>query len=271
MSSSAVPSVLAPSLRALAEAAPPVAVPAEGGTIDQDSEWFLVKYEGAWRELRLHDYPDIYSIEGLYEKVVYDLLRCRSPEVIRDELVSAVKKAGGDPSGLTVLDLGAGNGIMAERLKEAGIAEGEDGAFIGADLIPEAAEAAERDRPGIYDEYVVGDITDLPAQEQAKLASVEPDVLTCVAALGFGDIPPEAFIAGFEKVRVGGWVAFCIRDRFVDADDGSGFSRLIDHLIRDGVIEVVSTRRYVHRVAFSGEPIEYVAYIARKCDEQRRF
>lgn len=264
MSPSAALSDLAPSLHALAESAPPVAVPAEGRTISQDSEWFLVKYEGVWRELRLHDYPDIYSIRGLYEKIVYDVLQCRSPEVIRDELIGAVNETGGDPSGLTVLDLGAGNGIMAEELKDAGVGAGDAGGFIGADLIPEAAEAAERDRPGVYDDYIVGDITDLPGKERTKLESVEPDVLTCVAALGFGDIPPEAFLAGFDQVREGGWVAFCIKDAFVSEADKSGFARLIDEMIDKGTIEVVSTRKYVHRVAFSGEELRYVAYIARK-------
>ncbi len=264
MSSSPVQSDLAPSLRALAESAPPVAVPADSRTLEQNSEWFLVKYDGAWRELRLHDYPDIYSIQGLYEKIVYDVLRCRSPEVIRDQLVAAFKKAGGDPSGLTVLDLGAGNGIMAEQLLDAGVGDGAAGGFIGADLIPEAAEAAERDRPGLYDAYAVGDITDLPAAEQIKIDTAEPNVLTCVAALGFGDIPPEAFMAGFEQVREGGWVAFCIRDAFVEEADKSGFAKLIDSLVERGEITVVSTHTYVHRVAFSGKPLEYVAYIARK-------
>lgn len=264
MSTAHIQGELAPSLRVLAESSPPVAVPPDARTIEQNSEWFLVKYNGAWRELRLHDYPDIYSIRGLYEKIVYDVLQCRSPEVIRDELVAAVKQAGGDPSGLTVLDLGAGNGVMAEEFKDAGVGAGHGGGFVGADLIPEAAAAADRDRPGVYDQYVVGDITDLPDKEEAKLEAVEPDVLTCVAALGFGDIPPEAFLAGFDQVRTGGWIAFCIKDAFVSDADKSGFARLIDQMIDDETIEVISTRKYVHRIAFSGENLEYIAYIARK-------
>lgn len=257
----------APSIRALAQQAPPVALPAGGGLLEQDSEWFLVKYGGAWRELRLHDYPDIYSIPGLYEKIVYGVLRCHSPEVIRDELASAMREAGEDLGAMTVLDLGAGNGIVAEELRRAGVGAKAEGGFVGADLLPEAAEAAERDRPGLYGAFVVGDITDLPPKEEAKLEVARPDVLACVAALGFGDIPPEAFAAGFERVAPGGWVAFCIKEAFVGERDRSGFSGLIGRLIESGTIEVVRQKRYVHRVAMSGEALVYVAYIARKRGE----
>lgn len=254
----------APSVSALAEQAPPIALPAGTGTLAQDSEWFLVKHENQWHELRLHDYPDIYSITGLYEKIVYDVLKCHSPEIIRDELIAAIKDAGEDPAKLTVLDLGAGNGIVSEELSRVGIGASDEGGFIGADLLPEAAVAAERDRPGLYDEYVVGDITDLPPKEETKLEGADPDVLTCVAALGFGDIPPEAFMAAFEQVAEGGWVAFCIKDEFVGEKDRSGFSKLIDELIAAGTIRIVREKKYVHRVAMSGRPLEYVAYIARK-------
>ena len=51
-------------------------------------------------------------------------------------------------------------------------------------------------------------------------------MLICVAALGFGDIPPEAFMAAFEQVTEGGWVAFCIKDEFISEEDRSGFSKL---------------------------------------------
>ena len=252
------------SLRALCGIAPPVAVPPDSRAVSQDSEWFVVKHSGAWRELRLHDYPDIFSIPGLYEKVVYGILECNSPEVIKEELASAIHAAGEDPVGMTVLDLGAGNGVMADELHGAGVGVAREGGFIGADLIPEAAEAAARDRPGLYDEFVVGDITDLPPKEQAKLQSARVDVLTCVAALGFGDIPPEAFTTAFEHVRPNGWVAFCIKDEFVSSVDRSGFSDLIESMVKKAQLRIVTKRRYVHRRAFSGRPLHYVAYIARK-------
>ena len=215
------------SVATLAEKAPPIALPAGTGTLSQDSEWFLVKHEDQWHELRLHDYPDIFSITGL----------------------------------------GAGNGIVSEELSKAGIGTSGEGGFFGADLLPEAAVAAERDRPGLYDDYIVGDITDLPKAEESKLEVVNPEVLICVAALGFGDIPPEAFIAAFERVASDGWVAFCIKDEFVGQKDRSGFSELIDEMTEAGTIEIVRQKKYIHRIAMSGKPLEYVAYIARKRSE----
>lgn len=236
-----------------------VALPEKSEGLSQDREWFLVRQDEKWVELRLHDYAEIYSIEGLYEKVVYDLLECHSPEVIRDLLEEAMQEAGCAPSELDVLDLGAGNGIMAEELQKIGAER-----FVGADLLPEAAMAAERDRPGLYDDYVVGDITDLPGREEKKLDEHDFNCLTCVAALGFGDIPPKAFVTAFNQISDGGWIAFCIKRDFVSAADRSGFSQLIERMMRDGTIEVCAKKPYVHRKSLSGRPLEYVAYIARK-------
>jgi hypothetical protein len=36
--------------------------------------------------------------------------------------------------------------------------------------------------------------------------------MTSVAALGFGDIPPEVFESAFELVEDGGWAAFTIKE-----------------------------------------------------------
>lgn len=257
------------SLEKLARTSPPVALPAIDKTLEQDAEWFLVKQDGRWRELRLHDYEVIFTVPGLYEKIVYDICECVSPSVIREELMAALGDAGVDPAHLTVLDLGAGNGVVAEELQSAGIGTARNAGFIGADLIQEAADAAERDRPGLYSAFVVGDITNLPEDEEAKLERTSPDVLTCVAALGFGDIPPEAFAKAFEQIPVGGWVAFCIKDDFLDSSDSTGFSSLIREMAEGGVVEIARQKRYVHRRAFSGEQLEYVAYIARKKGEIR--
>ena len=49
--------------------------------------------------------------------------------------------------------------------------------------------------------------------------------MTCVAALGFGDIPPLAFADAFNLVASPGWIAFNIRDRYVDSACFGGSSR----------------------------------------------
>ena len=120
---------------------------------DQDEEWCEVEYDGRTRRLRFHDYADIYSIPGLYERLIYEELRCESPRVIARLVSDELERRGTDPDSLRVLDLGAGNGIVAEELRDIGA-----GHFVGVDIIEEAAEAAERDRPGLHDEYVVADL-----------------------------------------------------------------------------------------------------------------
>src|SRR3954453_515179 len=117
-------------------------------TASQDEEWCEVEVGGKTRRLRFHDYSDIYSIPGLYERLIYERLGCQSPRVIAGLLRAELDSRGQDPSGLRVFDLGAGNGIVAEELADVGVEH-----FVGVDIIPEAAEAAERDRPGLYQEY----------------------------------------------------------------------------------------------------------------------
>lgn len=65
--------------------------------------------------------------------------------------------------------------------------------IVGVDIIAEAKRACLRDRPSVYDEYYVFDFTAPKPDLQAELSDWSIDCLTSVAALGFGDIPPEAF------------------------------------------------------------------------------
>src|SRR3954463_15882501 len=123
-------------------------------TASQDEEWCEVEVDGEPRRLRFHDYSEIYSIPGLYERLIYERLGCQSPRVIAGLLRNELASRGTDAADLRVLDLGAGNGIVAEELAEAGVEH-----FVGLDIIEEAAQAAERDRPGLYHVYVVPDLT----------------------------------------------------------------------------------------------------------------
>ena len=231
-------------------------------TASQDEEWCEVEVDGTTRRLRFHDYSDIYSIPGLYERLIYERLGCQSPRVIaallRDELASR----DADPGALRVLDLGAGNGIVAEELAEVGVER-----FVGVDIIPEAALAAERDRPGLYDEYVVADLLDAGSGAGERLRAHRPNALTCVAALGFGDIPPEVFCEALRHVEMGALVAYTIKDAFLGAKDESGFSELVERLERDGSLVTITRERYQHRLNWAGQALHYVAVLAEKRGE----
>ena len=226
---------------------------------DQDAECCDVVIGGETERIRFHDYAAIYSIPGLYEQLFYEHLRCQSPAEVSRTLAAELERADVDPSGLRVLDLGAGNGMVGERIADLGAAT-----IVGVDILPEAAEAAERDRPGVYDDYLVADLTALSDEDRGRLTAPRFNCLVAVAALGFGDIPPEAFATAFDAVEDDGWVALSIKEDFLRSGDGSGFARLLRRLIDEGALEVLVQRPYFHRLAACGDDLGYVALVGRK-------
>jgi predicted TPR repeat methyltransferase len=227
--------------------------------MSQDAEWCVVRLEDGWRQIRFHDYDSLYAVPGLYEKVIYDILRCDSPRVVRSLLQAELAAANVDTASLRVLDLGAGNGMVGEELADLGARM-----LVGVDIIGGAAEAAERDRPGVYAEYHVVDIIALSAEERRELASYRFNTLTCVAALGFGDIPPQAFIAAYNLICRDGWIAFNIKEGFLRNGDPSGFGSLIRSMLDDGTLVLRQQKRYQHRLSTAREPLYYVAVVGQK-------
>ena len=236
-----------------------ITFPSRASDVDQDEEWCTVRLNGDVRRLRFHDYHEVYSIPGLYEQLFYDELECRSPETVCGLLRAELAKASANPSELRVFDVGAGNGMVGEELNRMGA-----GMLVGVDIIEEAALAADRDRPGLYDDYFVLDLTDIPAGTRAELEAKRFNCLTSVAALGFGDIPPRAFAEAYNLVSDGGWLAFTIKEDFLGEQDRTGFSQLIDMILEEGNLELCGERRYQHRLSVAREPLHYVAMAARK-------
>lgn len=239
-----------------------VQLPQIDKSVDQDEEWILLEEKDEQRRLRirLHDYAELYSIPGLYEEVVYRRLNCRSPEVVCSMLLAERKKAG-DEEPLRVLDFGAGNGIVAERLQASGQCE----LAVGVDVIPEARDAARRDRPGVYDHYYVKDLLNLDEVGRKELSRWGFNSLVTVAALGFGDIPARAFVNAFRLLPDGAWLAFNIKDRFLSDDDTTGYKDTIVELMNHG-LTVRARKRYRHRYSLAGEELYYHAIVGRKKD-----
>jgi len=231
-----------------------------GHILDQDEEWCEVRLNGSRRRIRFHDYDEVYSIPGLYEALFYDQLKCTSPVTIRKLLAEQLETEGFDPRDLVVIDVGAGNGMVGEELARMGA-----GALVGVDIIEEAAMAAERDRPGVYEDYHVVDLTAIPDDVRAEMAARGFNALTTVAALGYGDMPPKAFAEAYNFVAQEGWIAFNIKEDFLDdGSDGTGFSRLIRRMIEEGLLDVRTQQRYRHRLSVSGKPLHYIGIVARK-------
>ncbi|QTA78988.1 SAM-dependent methyltransferase [Desulfonema limicola] len=228
----------------------------------QGEEIFIVNYKGEERHIRAHDYHEIYAIPNLYEYLFYDNYKCCSPDVICSLLDKTVTKSGSDTSDLTVLDVGAGNGMVGEKLNEIGV-----NTVLGIDIIQEAAEAAERDRPGIYEDYYIEDLTQLPQSVCQEIENHNPNCMTIVAALGFDDIPPLAFANAFNMISSPGWIAFNIKDEFCSSKDCTGFSKLIDNMTKSSILDVKVKERYQHRLCQDGTPLNYFAIVGQKKED----
>ena len=228
-------------------------------TVEQGKEYLVAECDGRKEKIEFHDYDRIYEIPGLYEYLFYDRYKCNSPEVVCSLLDEHLSKSGSKDD-LRVLDVGAGNGMVAERLMEIGA-----DSVVGIDIIEEAAVAAERDRPGLYDEYHVADLTRLPENVTRCLEENNFNCMTTVAALGFDDMPPPAFARGFNLISSPGWVAFNIKEDFVCDRDATGFCRLIDYMTRSGILDVKARNRYRHRFCQDGTPLYYYAVVGEKC------
>ena len=229
--------------------------------LDQDEEFFHLITDDGQERIRIHEYDRVYDIPGLYEEVVYNRLRCDSPQVITNLLKEAMQTHGNDDGPLRVLDFGAGNGIVGECLQE----EIETEAIIGIDIIEEAKKAVERDRPEIYDDYYVMDLSRPNSDDKNQLNEWDFNALVTVAALGFGDIPTKAFINAFNIVDDNSWVVFNIKDRFFSENDDTGYNQMLQEMIGNN-LKVYKKHHYCHRLSMTGDPLYYYAVVGRKED-----
>jgi predicted TPR repeat methyltransferase len=237
-----------------------ITFPENACDLDQDEEYIILKGGDGREKVFLHDYQKIYAIPGLYEAVLYKRLKCRSPKMLCKLLGKAMQNHNGHQSEpLRVLDLGAGNGVAGENLKDQFRCE----TMVGVDVLDEAKEAARRDRPELYDDYMVYDFTNLDSQEKATLEAYDFNALLSVAALGYDHIGTEAFLNAFDLVSANAWVAFNIKDLFISEDDSTGFRETIRSLMQDRLY-VFESERYVHRLSIANEPLHYIGIVGKK-------
>jgi hypothetical protein len=233
--------------------------PIKADHLDQDEAYFYLSKNHEKEKILFHDYDKIYNVPGLYEQLFYDRLKCNSPKKITEVLRHTVDVNKEHFSEMKVLDFGAGNGMMGEELKKIGVAR-----LVGIDILEEAKIATHRDRPGIYDAYYVKDFTKLNDYDREEIKSWNLNALTTVAALGFGDIPPLAFIEALNLIDETGWIAFNIKETFLYTTDESGFSKLIRELIFSEYLNINHLERYRHRLSIDGVPLYYFSVVCWK-------
>lgn len=228
----------------------------EPGKLSQDEAYFILREGGSELRLRFHDYDEIYRRPGLYEQLFYERLRCNSPRKARDVLLKVLADEQQEIHSLRVMDLGAGNGMVGELLDAARV--------IGVDISEAARQACQRDRPHAYDAYYVVDMARLDPETAKEMKRWQLDCLSCIAALGFGDIPVAAFAQAFNLVREGGWTVFNLKETFLHEGDATGFSRLVKELMMSETLQVHHLERYRHRLSIDGIPLFYYVMVGRK-------
>lgn len=226
-------------------------------------EWIEYGPPGARRRVGFHEYSALYAVPGLYERVFYDELGMSSAAEVVGLYGEALAASGLDPAGQTALDFGAGNGVAGERLVALGV-----GAVIGLDLEPAAREAAGRDRPGVYDDYLVADLGAASPAELDALRSRGFTAVLAVAAVGVGHIPPEVLQRSLDLLGPGGLFAFPIARELLpdptdDAARATGYPAFFDELFEGGRTEKLSERAYNHRRSTDGSDHPALAVVGR--------
>jgi hypothetical protein len=222
-------------------------------------ELLEVRYEdGSTERLALHDYERLYALPGAYEQIVQERLGCRSPAVMAGLLGRALDDLGRGRAGARAIDIAAGNGISGEALVDAGIRP-----LLGTDIVASARDAALRDRPDVYGEYLTLDLLALSGPQSAALRALSADALLCVAPVGDaaeGQVPP-AVLAQAARVLAPDAVIAYMHDpgpNPVDVVDESFWRR---ELGADVSAHALIRERYVHRQTVNGAPFEMVGVV----------
>jgi SAM-dependent methyltransferase len=231
------------------------------GPPEADGEYVALRNDGAGSEeiVHLHDYARIYETAGLYEHIVQELLECRSPQVAVAAFERALARLGLDPAQLVVLDLGAGTGLVGELAAPLGLA-----GIVGLDLLPQARSAARRDRPGVYRDYLVGDLAEPAADLLARLDRHGLRGLIAAGALGGSHMPAPALERALAPLAPGSPVVFTLHTHWSQTDAPGGFRTPLARLFDSGALELLERSRFRHRLSTTGAPITYELFVAAR-------
>jgi hypothetical protein len=213
--------------------------------------------DGTVEQLRLHDYERLYALPGAYEEIVQDRLRCVSPAVIASLLGAAIDRLGRPRASARAIDIAAGNGISGEALLAEGIRP-----VLGTDIVDVARDAALRDRPDVYGEYLTLDLLALDPQQEHHLRSLRADVLQCVAPVGDsgGQLPQAALAAAARLLEPDSLVAY-MHDPGPNPEDAVTYGFWRRELGSDVAATELIRQRYVHRQTVNGRPYEMTGVV----------
>jgi hypothetical protein len=237
---------------------PPETVVRLIGRPEADGEYVALRNAGSGEEIvHLHDYDRLYATPGLYEHVVQELLGCRSPQVAADGLAAAVTRLSLIPSEVVLLDVGAGTGIVGELAGGRGIST-----VIGLDALECARTACLRDRPGIYRDYLVGDLAAPASDLLTRLRALRPTALVSAGAMGGTHAPAAALVNALSLLPAGAPVAITLDERWMQTDGPGGFRTPMEELFATERLRLLNRSSFLHRRTTTGEPIHYALVVA---------
>lgn len=223
---------------------------------DIEEYFYLLTQTGQERRLRIHDYVEVYQIPRLYEYLVCEKLQYQAPQVISKLLIEQTTRDRINVNDLSILDVGAGNGISGKALADLGVTS-----IFGLDIIPESAQATQRNYPGVYQQYYVEDLTCLSEQTDRELKNKKLNVLLMSGSLYH--LPFKALCSALSLLDTEGWLAVTVRTSGMKQIKSGNTRYLFEKLVNRKALEIIAKKDYQQRLTISGKPIMGVAIIAK--------
>jgi len=222
-----------------------------------NEEFVEVQFEdGRAENIFLHDYQRIYQIKNLFEEIFVNKLGSDSHNFVCRKLLSVMARRNLRPSESRVLELGAGNGVTSQTFKDNGFKS-----IVAIDVLPEAKEAAMRDRGATFEDYLVSDSSNLFPPDASALKN-KFDVLLIVAAIGMGHVDSHSIKAGFNLLNDHGILAFNIYSKLINQTPPTEFDEMLAQFTL--YLDLLVREEYVHRKSVTGSDVKYTLFIFQK-------
>ena len=229
------------------------------GTSRQSDEFFTATIEGKERRFNIHDYDTLYAVPWLYDIALYHGLECRTPTEMANAIDGVWADEKVDRQALRVLELGAGSGAFGQELRRIGV-----GRLEALDISNLAAQAGGRDRPNLYDDYHVDDLTQLKDEVHAALCLAKFNVVAMASATGWGNhIPLDGFEQAFKLLQPSGWFIFHVKPNDPDPECIE-LCNWIERKFKDGELRQRYRASHFHRRSSNGQDIFYDVVIGTK-------